>query len=95
MSEGCGPTSLKLREDVVACDLDGGKALLDLQTSQYIKLNETAALIWQWIGEELSPNEMLDEMMAKYDVDEAECREDIESLIGSLKEAGLVEESAS
>ncbi|AKH42782.1 Coenzyme PQQ synthesis protein D (PqqD) [Croceibacterium atlanticum] len=89
MAEG-----LSLREDVVACDLQGGKALLDLRTSKYIKLNETAALIWQWIGEHKTRDEMLAAMVETYDVDEAECRADIESLIGSMKEAGLIEESA-
>ena len=78
-------------EDLVACDLDGGAALLDLNTSTYFKLNGTASFIWEKLGERPMNADMLaDELIQVYDVDKAVCLPDIQNVLQELASAKLI-----
>lgn len=77
--------------EVVACELDGGKALLDLRGSRYYKLNRSAALIWEWIGEGSTLSLLVDRMLQRFDVDRSQCEEDVIAIISSFEKAGLVD----
>ncbi len=76
--------------DVVACNLDGGKALLDMASSNYYQLNGTAALLWELIGEGSSVVQVAEQMLEKFEVDRSQCLADTKEVIGSFEEAGLV-----
>ncbi|UUL82378.1 PqqD family protein [Sphingomonas qomolangmaensis] len=78
-------------KDVVTCELDSGQALLNLRTSQYVKFNETAGLVWQWVQDGLTVDQMADQMCTMFDAERNQCSADIALLLGQLKEAGLVE----
>lgn len=83
---------LRPKDSVVACELDSGSALLDLNTSEYIKLNVTAALVWEWLTDGATLDAMAERMSAKFDVSPQDCRGDIIALVGQFAEASLVEE---
>ena len=75
----------------MVCDLDGGSALLDLNTSTYFKLNGTASFIWEKLGERPMNADMLaDELIQVYDVDKAVCLPDIQSVLEELASAKLI-----
>lgn len=78
-------------EHVVACELEGGKALLDLETSTYYKLNHSAALIWEWIGDGAGTPDLVARMLDCFEVGEDECKQDVEAIIDSFCDAGLLE----
>ena len=81
-------------ENIVACELDDGQALLDLHTSQYVKFNETASMVWQWVQAGFTVDTMAAEMCSIFDADINDCRKDIISLLQELEEAKLVERQA-
>lgn len=76
--------------DVVACKLDGGNALLDLASSDYYRLNGTAATIWECIGEGLAVPQIIERVLAEYEVNYDQCLSDVEAIIRSLLQANLV-----
>lgn len=81
-------------ENVVACELDDGRALLDLTESQYYKLNRTGAIVWEWLEEEsASIDQLTTKMLARFEVEEAICRADLASILSTFLEAGLVEQA--
>lgn len=80
--------------DVVACDLDGGKALLDMNSSNYYRLNGSASMIWEWIGDGATLAELIDRMLQEYDVERDECEKDVEAVVSSFIKAGLLESNA-
>lgn len=94
MPDQTAPVRYVANKDVVACELDSGQALLDLRTSQYVKFNETAGLVWQWVQGGLSVDEMADEMCVMFDAERDQCSNDISLLLEQLEEAGLVERQA-
>ena len=78
---------------VVSCDLDGGRALLDLNDSSYFKLNSTGASIWQWLEAKPSTVEDLTgKMVEAFDVQADQCRGDIAFIMSTFLDAGLVAE---
>jgi hypothetical protein len=77
--------------DVVACDIDGGKALLDMKSSNYYKLNRSAALVWDWVGEGADISELTDKMVGEFDVEPDECIADVRAVLESFVGAGLLE----
>ncbi len=89
-----GSTRYVPNENIVACELDNGQALLDLRTSQYVKFNETAGLVWQWVQSGFTVDQMAVEMCAIFDADLDDCRGDIMLLLQQLEEAKLVERQA-
>ena len=56
-----------------------------------VKLNETAANIWNYIAEGKSEDEMVAAMMNEYEVEEQQLRADIKKTVGILVAQGLVE----
>lgn len=84
--------SARLRQapDVVACSLESGNALLDLTSSNYYSLNGSAAMIWEWIDSGATIAELVERMLETYDVDRETCVADIQSIVASFEQAGLV-----
>ena len=56
-----------------------------------ITLNDTGALIWKFLQEEHTKEELLAAMLEEFEVDEACAREDIEGFTGVLMEQGMLE----
>ena len=57
-----------------------------------LKLNSTAADVWQGIEKGLGESEICDLLLEKYDVDRESLEKDVAPAIQSLKEQGFVEE---
>lgn len=76
--------------DVVSCQLDGGSALLDLASSDYYRLNGTAATIWNCIGEGLAFREIVEQVLSEYEVEREQCVSDVEAIISAFIQADLV-----
>lgn len=76
--------------DVVACELDGGNALLDLASSDYYRLNGTAAAVWDGIGEGSTVAQLIERILSEFDVERDQCASDVKTIISALLDAGLV-----
>lgn len=85
-----GTVRLRHAEEIVSCNLDGGSALLDMSTSNYYKLNNSAAMIWQFIGDGATVSSLIERMLAEFEVEREQCAADVESVVASFMEAGLV-----
>jgi hypothetical protein len=83
-------TLLSQKPDVIICDIDDGKALLDLDSSKYFKLNHVAAVVWEGIGAGGASLESLVELVtSKFEVSREQCDSDVRLLISSLCAAGI------
>ena len=77
-------------DGVVACDLDGDSALLNLDTSTYYKLNSVGTLVWKTIESPVSVQALSSVVSSAYDVDAEICARDLDALLASLLEADLI-----
>ncbi len=74
----------------VACEVGGEAVILHLDDGVYYGLNEVGARIWQLVQTPRTVTELVDAVVAEYDVDRAECLADVEALVGDLAEHQLV-----
>lgn len=87
-------TNIVAIDGVVACEIADGSALLNIATSRYYKLNDTATLIWQEL--EKCPDRtstfgnLVSLISSRYEVEETICRTDIARLFEGLSSVGLV-----
>ncbi|KUP93525.1 PqqD family protein [Tritonibacter horizontis] len=84
-----GP-AYQARPDVVASDIGGHWALLDLETSLYYTLNATGAEVWNAMQAPVPLSHLVSTVTATFDVSEDACRADVEALVDDLVSAGLV-----
>ena len=84
---------LKPTEKVSWRVLDSEAVVLDVDTGYYYTLNPTATFVWEMVVQGLSLSEIATEMVEKYDVDEAQAREDIEEQLQTWSRDELIYES--
>lgn len=76
--------------DVVSRDLAGEAVILHLANGTYFGLNEVGTRIWNLLAEHGSTEQVLLPLLAEYEVEEAELRQDLEALLQTLAEKGLI-----
>ena len=82
-------------KDVVFTDFDNGEAMIvDLQTKQYYRLNETAALIWRSLENGKGIDEIIAELQSRYEVSREHATSSVDALLSKLASRNLVRSSA-
>jgi hypothetical protein len=77
--------------DVVFTDFDGQEGILvDLNTKQYYRLNETGSLIWCALEKGNSVEQIVSEIQDTYEVSAERARESVEKLLLNLETNKLV-----
>ncbi len=76
--------------DVLFQEVSGEYVLLDLGTERYFGLDEVGSRIWALINEGRAVAEMADAILEEYEVDRCTLEADIQALLSSLLEAGLI-----
>ncbi len=66
-----------------------GQATVDF--NGMITLNETGAFLWEQLAEEKNLEELVENFIKEYDVDEATAKKDIMEFVEKLKDADLID----
>ena len=74
----------KLGDDTVAVSVGGSNNAM-------IRLNDTGALIWKGIEDELEEQQIVSRMMEEYKVDHETALKSVKSFIAKLQESDLLE----
>ena len=91
MSEGIALTSrLRIATDVVFHDLQGEMVLLNLKTGVYFGLDAIGTAVWRLLEGGRSVGELLDALVAEYEVAERRCEADLVEFLGALRDNALV-----
>jgi hypothetical protein len=91
MTELFRSSKIVVSKDVVSCDLGGETAMLDMNEGIYYGLNEMGTIIWEYIQKPITLQEIVDKILAEYDVDEETCYLDLIELLDQMTENGLVD----
>jgi hypothetical protein len=77
--------------DVVFTDFEGGEGILvDLNTKQYYRLNETGALIWRGLEKGRTVEEIVSEMQTLYEVSGEHAQTSVHRLLRTLESNKLI-----
>lgn len=91
MTELSRSSTIVVSKDVVSCDLGGETAMLDMKEGVYYGLNEMGTIIWEFIQEPVTLQEIVDNILEEYEVDEETCFADLVELIEQMVENKLIE----
>jgi hypothetical protein len=72
-------------------EIDGEIVLLDTEASKYLAGNRTAGALWPKLAAGATRQELLDELLAKFDVDGDTASRDLDAFLEDLAERGLLE----
>ncbi|HJU89312.1 MAG TPA: PqqD family peptide modification chaperone [Gemmatimonadaceae bacterium] len=75
----------------VSSDLGGEAVILHLASGTYYSLNEVGATIWNLLQQPRRVRQILDHVVAEYDIDREECAADLHRLLDALSREGLIE----
>ncbi|HEX7296141.1 MAG TPA: PqqD family protein [Pyrinomonadaceae bacterium] len=74
------------QREVVFTDFDGKEGILvDLNTKQYYRLNETGSLVWRGLEKGNTVEEIVSELENEYEVSNEHARASVEKLISNLE----------
>jgi len=84
-------SKIVVSKNVVSCDLSGETAMLDMKEGIYYGLNEMGTIIWELIQKPITIQEIVDNILEEYEVDEETCYEDVVELTEQMLENKLIE----
>ena len=78
--------------DQMSSELAGEAVILSLQNNNYYGLNEVGACIWSLVQQSpRSVQSICDALMQEFDVDRAQCEEEVISLLQQMRKHNLIE----
>ncbi|CAM4182965.1 hypothetical protein FHS16_000095 [Paenibacillus endophyticus] len=88
--------SITLSDMIVSCeqnivsDMGGEKVMLSIRNGNYYNLGTTGGRIWDFLGETISVQEIVDRLLSEYDVDQTECERQVIAFLDHMRKEGLV-----
>jgi len=76
--------------DVVHQELDGEVVVVHLGTNRVYALNETGARLWAFLDAGYDRVRIHEQLAREFDVDPAELEREVDAMLESLADAGLV-----
>ena len=83
-------TQLQPAADVVSRQLDEQTVLVKMGTNRIFELNRTGARMWELLQEGATEPELVAQLGAEFDVSEGQLEGEVQSLVESLLEEGLI-----
>ena len=77
-------------EGNIVSDMGSEKVMLSIENGKYYNLGQIGGDIWELLNEQDSIKKIIDSLMKEYEVDYAECQEQVLSFLKSLQKEGLI-----
>jgi hypothetical protein len=96
VSEGTIMTGITMDSTVVvekeqmSCGLDDEAVILSITKGVYYSLNPCGNRIWSLIQKPIKVGKVRDTLLEEFDIDQETCEKDLLSLLGAMKNEGLV-----
>ena len=82
--------------EICAAELDGEICLFHPENAQYLNLNATGSAIWNLLEDSTDREDLVAQLLARFEVDEAICRRETEAFLAEALALGmLLEQPAS
>jgi len=79
-----------ISDKAITQEVGGETVILDLGSEQYFSLDQVGTQVWQLLKSGLSEAEVVETLLAEYEVDVATLSRDVSQLMTSLADAGLI-----
>ena len=87
-----GDEQLRLRSDKLEWrEVEGEIVALDLESSKYLSVNQTGALLWPALADGATRPELIARLVQTFEIDQDTAAKDLDSFLNSLAEQNLLE----
>src|SRR5436190_23865580 len=87
--------TLRLRSRALEWRVVEGEVIaIDGDTSQYLGLNGSGALLWQRLADGTTRSGLVELLLASFSIEPAQAQADVDAFLASLEENGLLEHDA-
>jgi len=84
--------AVRLRPDAVEWrEVEGDVIAVDVRTSEYLAINDTGAVLWRALHGGATSAELVERLVARFDVEPEAAMRDVEAFLAGLEERGLLE----
>ncbi|WP_134680583.1 PqqD family protein [Paracoccus ravus] len=80
----------EISPDCVACEVEDGFVILNLESNLYFGLDGIGAEIWKNLEEPRSIDDLIEFTLSNYEVCAADCSNDVLALVAEMRQNGLV-----
>lgn len=77
---------VKRNDNFVFNEVDGELVMMNIETGGYVSLNESGKSIWNALEEPKNIQEIVQLLLAEYDVPEADCYAEVNSFMATMLE---------
>lgn len=81
---------LILKKTLNVTDLSGEKVMIDFETGKYFMIKGVGNDIWDMLGGEITPEEIINKLLSEYDVTPEECEKSVMEFLGKMRELGFI-----
>lgn len=82
---------VKLKKQISVTDLSGEKVMIDFESGKYYMLKGVGNDIWDLIQQEISIGEIIQKLLADYEVTPDECDRSVIRFLSKLQELNFIE----
>ncbi|WP_096435085.1 lasso peptide biosynthesis PqqD family chaperone [Alteribacter populi] len=75
----------------IVSDMDGEKVMLSVENGKYYNLGLMGGEIWDFMNEPILIGEVINGLLAQYDVEDSVCQEQVLSFLEMLRKEELIE----
>ena len=83
-------TRYAVSPDAACAPVEDGAVVLNMRTKRYYSLNETGAMIWGLLEDEMAVEDVVARVVERYDVDEVKARRAVAVLLDELAVEALI-----
>lgn len=76
-------------ENWVGSEIEDSLVMVNIETGKYVALNLTANAVWQLLEEPRTQQELEVALRGRFEVDEADCRQSLVTLLEKMREMEL------
>jgi hypothetical protein len=77
-------------KSVIQSQIGDEIVMLDVDSGFYFGLNSVGSIIWSYLKEPISHQELIEKLTAKYEVDKGTCGKETEDFLNQLLEKNIV-----
>lgn len=84
--------AIELKKKLNVTDLAGEKVMVDFEQGKYFMIKGTGNDIWDMLQENknITPGEIIDKLLAEYEVSPEECEASVMDFLGKMQELGFI-----
>lgn len=83
-------TIIKKNKDIDTTDINGDKAMMNLDKGMYYALNNIGSEIWDMIGEAIKVKDIINNLLKEYDIEETKCFLEVKKYLEELNKENLI-----